>query len=614
MPGWNVPSIDPSTDENKILLEQLQANILKYHGRDHVNHIFLHFQPGSIRAVKRWIASLPVTSALKQHNDSKERAERGKDGGPVVCFYLTYEGYKALGYGAEHGQKIEFLEGGTAFTEGMRPRGVNELMDREDQTDWEPFFQGEVHAMLLIADDDPNRITETTNQIIPAQTIPTLFEAMHSEPGIKLKSNDLVTEPFGFADGINSPVFLKEAALPGGIPENQPHGYTLDKVLAQYRIPVYNNANNTGYGSFMVFRKLQQNKANFEIVKEAVARAADPAFNSLSTAEKDARIEEAGVQIIGRKKDGTPLLDNPPLDKNSFDFNSDPNGLKCPFSAHIRKVNPRTPQALDMAIVRRGIPYQKKNEQGIPEREGMLFMCFQRDIGLQFEAMQKAANDPGNGGMDRLIGQPNTNDITTLKGGAYFHAPGIPLLKSMNMYNFFNPAIWGDPGNEALLGAALNYYNTAYAYIDSYALAAMGSGGPTKPPPPPPPPMEKMALGAAGASFDPNNKTLRHLKFSVPVVRIPETDSLPEITNFKVSAKLASLGGLTLATSNEARVVFGNGKVADYALLQLTPSAINSVIADEFVKLIISIEGVDAVDDEKQIYARQDLLMMPLLL
>lgn len=609
MPEWNVPSIDPNKEENKILLNQIQANILKYHGRNHASHIFLRFNTKSIRAVKRWIASLPVTSALKQYEDSKNHTQNGADGGPVVCFYLTYEGYKALGYGAEHGQKIEFTEGGTAFTEGMKARGVTELKDRTNRENWEPFFRDAVHAMLLIADTNQDLIAEKKHQIMPAQLTTALFEATYDEPGIKLQSNGLATEPFGFADGISSPVFLKEEEPPQGVPENQANGYTLDKILAQYRIPVYNNANNTGYGSFLVFRKLQQNKANFEIAKEAVARAADPAFNSLAAVEKEARMEEAGVQIIGRKKDGTPLLDNPPLDKNSFDFNSDLAGLKCPFSAHIRKVNPRTPQALAMAIVRRGIPYQQKNEQTqVVEEDGMLFMCFQRDIELQFEAMQKAANDPQNGGMDRLIGQPNTNEITTLKGGEYFHAPGIPLLKSMNMYNFFNPAIWGDPGNEALLGAALNYYNTAYAYIDSYALAAMGSGGPTKPPPPPPPPMEKMALGDKGSAPDPNIKTLRHLKFSVPVVRIPQTDSLPEITKFKVSAKLASLGGSTLATSNVAEVFFGAGQVATYALLQLVPSNDDPPASDGHVKLIISIEGVD------QVYTRQDLLLMPLLL
>ena len=92
----------------------------------------------------------------------------------------------------------------------------------------------------------------------------------------------------------------------------------------------------------------------------------------------------------------------------------------------------------------------------------MLFMCYQEDIGDQFEFMQDAwANSPsfpkfpifgGHVGGDPLIGQLDPDDrwqkwprewskedtldfdfggFVTLKGGEYFFAPSLPFLKTI---------------------------------------------------------------------------------------------------------------------------------------------------------------------------------------
>lgn len=193
----------------------------------------------------------------------------------------------------------------------------------------------------------------------------------------------------------------------------------------------------------------------------------------------------AGAMAVGRFKDGTPVANaqSPKGDyNNDFVFKShDPDGLKCPVHAHVRKVNPRgtTPQTSlqkerRRRIARRGIPYGRPlpdicdAEQTDPDPgadRGLLFMCFQANVEKQFEFIQRTwvdnPNFPDNvlnlptgtdTGDDPLIGQDkneeqrwprkwgdagagkkafNFESAVTLKGGEYFFAPSKPFLSSL---------------------------------------------------------------------------------------------------------------------------------------------------------------------------------------
>ena len=57
------------------------------------------------------------------------------------------------------------------------------------------------------------------------------------------------------------------------------------------------------------------------------------------------------AKIVGRWRDGTPLVRSPdqpepalaadPAAINDFSYADDPDGLRCPIGAHIRRANPR---------------------------------------------------------------------------------------------------------------------------------------------------------------------------------------------------------------------------------------------------------------------------------
>ena len=157
---------------------------------------------------------------------------------------------------------------------------------------------------------------------------------------------------------------------------------------------------------------------------------------------------------------------------------NDPFGHKCPLGSHIRRTNPRdsvfpgTDEALTMPnvhrILRRGrafgppvAPSMEPDDilaaEDAGEERGLHFICFNTDIGRQFEFVQHTwANNPKFASMyrelDPLIGdhgkrhreskgtftipaEPLRKQITGVKryvnvlGGAYFFLPGIKALR-----------------------------------------------------------------------------------------------------------------------------------------------------------------------------------------
>ena len=179
-------------------------------------------------------------------------------------------------------------------------------------------------------------------------------------------------------------------------------------------------------GSFLVLRELRQDVAGFEaFVAEAEVTLNSGGFCELyKLAGQFPDKEWIKAKLMGRWTNGRPLIGNPvqqPMSQygdpaeteNDFAYGEDdPQGLACPFGAHIRRTNPRdSKQPGDEAeqfitnrhrLLRRGRAYTRKdtpNETG--GEKGLLFASLCTDIERQFEFVQQFwANAPAFHGLD----------------------------------------------------------------------------------------------------------------------------------------------------------------------------------------------------------------------
>lgn len=262
-------------------------------------------------------------------------------------------------------------------------------------------------------------------------------------------------------------------------------------------LPVSRNPHRAGYhdlgrhGTFVVYRKLQQDVAGFWtfLRSESVRHkgAPDPDF-MIWLASK----------MVGRWPSGAPLAlqpepgdgPHPPTDDFLY-AESDPAGLACPFGSHIRRTNPRDQirpsgpaESLNMSarhrIMRRGRVYGEPlfdpmllDRPDDPQTRRLLleladdgaargvhFFCVNASIKRQFEFVQQAwVNNPRFNGLvnnrDPLGGDNDPDAETpsvmivpgrpeglrtaplprfiTVRGGAYLFMPGLRALRYLSV-------------------------------------------------------------------------------------------------------------------------------------------------------------------------------------
>jgi Dyp-type peroxidase family len=338
-----------------------------------------------------------------------------------------------------------------------------ELLDPDPAT-WEEAYRGrQIDAMILLADDDEGFLLRQARDVF--QNVSNVADVLAVEPGRVLRNDaDESIEHFGYVDGRSQPLFLKadieSETKRVGIDQWNPSA-----PLALVLVPDPCCGEEDCFGSYLVFRKLEQNVWGFKRREQELASA-------LGLTEKEA--ERAGALIVGRFEDGTPVTLSPtermgkPV-PNNFDHRRDRSATRCPFHAHIRKVNPRgdtgsLEEERKHRVVRRGITYGKRLvepkddptlDQMPREGVGLLFMCFQSSLADQFGFLQTIyANSMTGSGIDPIIGQrePCTppmeqhwprewdnggitdfhfGDFVKLKGGEFFFAPSLPFFRSL---------------------------------------------------------------------------------------------------------------------------------------------------------------------------------------
>ena len=237
--------------------------------------------------------------------------------------------------------------------------------------------------------------------------------------------------------------------------ERQTRGWDKWDPVASLNLVLREEPGGEGHhGSFLVFRKLEQNVRGFH-----------QALTDLAGVLGCDR-EKAGAMAVGRFRDGSPIVPPQQPEANNFNYKEqDPEGQVCPFHAHIRKTNPRgdSPIGLEgeraFRIARRGITYGDRPDlvpgtNTLPPQAGigLLFMSFQAGLD-QFAIQQEGAdsNDfarPGVG-VDAVYGNNSTPvpqqwpsgsdkkftiaNFVTLKGGEYFFAPSLAFLRGLAM-------------------------------------------------------------------------------------------------------------------------------------------------------------------------------------
>lgn len=439
--------LDPKSAEGRELLEDLQGNILRAHGRDHAMHLFICFgtptdeesHSKSREGAREWIGqmvSTHVTSAAAQRSDCAKQEV-------FTMLLLSSQGYEFLG---------ERRPRDGAFRDGMRERR-NRLHDPHFQQ-WSPRYklnEEDIHALVIVADRTAKKLDERKAVIVKELSSFDGSILVDERGRQKRDTKGRAIEHFGYADGVSQPQFHDDG---------RPKAKNFDQRTPLKRVLEEDRHGDGGYGSFFVYRLLEQDVASFNAAVERVAT------------ELGENPDLVGAMAVGRFKNGTPLtthgapkLDYDPKKDEDFDYEDDGDGDRCPHHSHIRKVNPRgslgfftniLAREQSRRIARRAITYTDSKNQTV----GLIFMCFQSDIRDQFEFMQRNwANRPifskFGTGLDPVIGQDDGpqepsdfpkwptgydskdrkrirfDEHVRLLGGEYFFAPSIAGLEEL---------------------------------------------------------------------------------------------------------------------------------------------------------------------------------------
>ncbi|MBD3273755.1 MAG: peroxidase [Candidatus Marinimicrobia bacterium] len=446
-------NFDPTDPLYHPFLDDLQGNILKSHGRNYSVHLF--FRITNAGDARKWIADFAgskLTSAIKQFSESR-LYKKYPDKYPYQTFaglLLTSSGYEALGIPSEN------IPSDIRFRIGMKHPDVKAWLHDPPVDEWQAEFQAEIHALIILSSDlDPKKQNQFSSEVENiSQEIGAFGELVHTEYGHVMREHGdhgYPVEHFGYVDGLSQPLFYEKDIQRA----KKESGRGLWDQSAPLNLVVTSDPNGKyadSCGSYFVYRKLYQDVHKFQRLSEELAE----------TLESD--YDFAGASIVGRFKDGTPLVkykrpqrtgenasDTVP---NNFTYDNDPDGRKCPFHAHIRKANPRGEKhdepftrllrflgqfrwlrnrfdsldkrikemdkmERDRRIARRGISYGPVNpEPG--DDAGLLFLGAQSNIASQFEFIQNTWSNKNTfledgTGLDPVIGQGFQQD-----GGQYW--------------------------------------------------------------------------------------------------------------------------------------------------------------------------------------------------
>ena len=289
---------------------------------------------------------------------------------------------------------------------------------------------------------------------------------------------------FGYRDSIAQPR-LARAGKPKKADDKQPAAAAGDFLLGKDYVNQY-GGNFAGdlpsvlcdNGTYAAVRIMKQDVGEFEDFLDAAATRTGVHRDPKKPEEWEKQREWIAAKMMGRWRNGKPLTLAPTADVkvprsqlNDFDFSPCPahptfyddfDGMRCPVSSHVRRMNPRgalvTGKPYSRRIIRRGMPYgpllnPEQRDDEIERGLFGLFIC--GDLEMQFEFLMstwtnkdisttgiRGMRDPITGAQSAYGGKfiirttdekdPIVLDVphlVTTRGSDYFFLPGIGGLQ-----------------------------------------------------------------------------------------------------------------------------------------------------------------------------------------
>ncbi len=445
--------------------------------------------PKDVIKAKTW---LTLTAPKLTYGDYKPGSTSA-----MICS-LSAHGLKKLGLGEDELSSFPhaFIDGMAARGRILGDTGVNDPKKWTWGGDKHPvdaallLYAPSAEDLQIIIDEEIKILEDQGGKIVksvPMETLP--------------PRGTPIREPFGFVDGVSQPIMrgtgrhkpgMKDQHIiePGEFILGYPDGlgtypqsptvtslsdpnndlYAASNEWPEQR-PDFSRSLATSWrdlgkdGSFMVIRQLEQDVDGFH-------KYLDKAVKELNSGACPLSVDKrwVGAKMVGRWDDGSSLVRNqyvPATDRkpdarpdNDFLYGKeDPQGLCCPYGAHIRRANPRESQdpkskeQIDITnrhrILRAGRIY---NED---DKRGLMFICLNGDIERQFEFIQQTwslaknfhgletetdpfINDMGDDSRYTIPMIDGARTITglknfvTTKGGEYFFVPGKQAIRFLS--------------------------------------------------------------------------------------------------------------------------------------------------------------------------------------
>jgi Dyp-type peroxidase family len=461
-----------ATPDDLVMLNNLQANILRPHVREHMSILFLNFAD-QVEARSFLVAATePINGLVKSSAEHFEELDQFRaartPGTPYVGIGLSATGYAAIG--------INQTPADASFMRGMTHPASRGVLADPPVSVWEQPYrqltpQTRIHAVVVIGDATDAAVSSTRDAVLALITDSITVVAEETGLGQRNAADEGI-EHFGYIDGRSQPLFITEDVTTESNSTDGTNVWMPSARLGQVLV-----ADPAGqFGSYLVFRKLQQNVRRFRQAELDLAAA-------LGIAD----VARAGAMIVGRFRDGTPLTlqqaagaAHPIM--NNFSYGSDRAADKCPFQAHIRKINPRgsgnvqTPATeFRHLMVRRGQTYgnrtDKPDDETLPitarptSGVGLLFMTFNSKINFDVDG-------PIDAQFDFVQNFWANNAIFPVPLGPNPLKPGLdPIIGQGNRPNQSYPPSWGQPERVevAAVAQAVQMRGGEYFFMPSLA-------------------------------------------------------------------------------------------------------------------------------------------------